>query len=275
MNIYHRIKQTLQKTVWPYGSVGKIVRGHLKGYKFIITENSGWSPIFGRWEPESHELFKHLVQKGQTVFDLGANNGIHSLLFSHLTGPSGKIYVFEPLPENIDEIKKNCSLNQVGNITIVEAAVGNHDGTVKFFLGLLNKQGSIAGIGRESGKEVEVKLISLKSFINNGNIKPDFIKIDIEGAESDALAGMGELIGSLQPVFFIELHTPEQDRKVGDIFMNQNYTLFRQVSDRNKQELGIPYLEKISDLSLIYPHPKGIWGTIIAIPNNHSFFSKS
>ncbi len=106
----------------------------------------------------------------------------------------------------------------------------------------------------------------MKTFIVNEGVKPDFLKIDIEGGEADALEGMGDLINELKPIFFIELHTPEQDRKVGKIFMENNYHLYRQVHARKAGNYDAPYLEKIKDLSLGYPHPDGIWGTVVALP---------
>lgn len=266
MSLFSNIKQGIQRTIWPSGTVARIFSGHLKGYKFIVSENSGWSPIFGRWEPESHRLFASMIKPGQTVFDLGANNGIHSLLFSKLVGNGGKVFAFEPLPENIAEIEKNCSVNGISNITVVPAAVSDRDGDATFYLGQVNKQGSLVGIGKQTGKEVAVKLTTLKTFIEREKVKPDFLKIDIEGAESSALRGFGDMIGNIKPVFFIELHTPEQDEKVGKILQRYNYKAYRLVEKPVQSDLSIPYLEKIKDLNRIYPDPDGIWGTILAIP---------
>ena len=266
MNPFTKIRQDIQRTIWPYGTVAKIFRGYLKGYKFIVSENSGWSPILGRWEPESHRIFARMIKPGQTVFDLGANNGIHSLLFAKLVGNTGKVFAFEPLPENIAEIEKNSTLNGISNIKVVRAAVSDKDGTATFYLGRYNKQGSIVGIGSQTGQEVEVRLITLKTFIEKEKIKPDFVKIDIEGAESSALAGFGSLIEQCKPVFFIELHTPEQDEKVGKILQQYNYDVYRLTEKSVDNTLGIPFLEKIKDLNRIHPHPDGIWGTVLALP---------
>jgi FkbM family methyltransferase len=265
MKVYQRLKKIIQKSLWPYGSVAAVLRGRLKGYKFIITENSGWSPILGRYEPECHEVFSYFIKSGQTVFDLGANNGIHSLLFSKLAGNAGKVYAFEPLPDNIQEIRKNCSLNGISNIEIIDAAVGSHNGSVEFYLGGLSKEGSIVTKASATGKTIEVKLMTLETFITTHAIMPDFIKIDIEGAESDALQGLGDIIKTIKAVFFIELHTPEQDRKVGDILSRLNFDLY-QLSDHNDNQTGIPYLRKVTNPSLTYPIPGGVWGTIVAIP---------
>lgn len=133
MSLITKMKQGLQKAIWPSGTVATIQRGHLKGLKFVITDNLGWSPILGRWEPESHEVFARVIKPGQTVFDLGANNGIHSLLFSKLVGEKGRVIAFEPLPGNVEELRKNYGLNNITNIRVVQSAVGSYDGEITFF----------------------------------------------------------------------------------------------------------------------------------------------
>lgn len=271
MSLFAKVKRIIQSVFWPVGTAALIRRGYLKGYKFQVSENSGWSPILGRWEPECQKVFSAVIAKGATVFDLGANNGIHSLLFSKLVGENGKVVAFEPLEDNVKEIEKNCSLNNISNIQIVRAAVGKENGMLTFHLGLHSKQGSLLGIGRESGKELKVKVVTLDSFISEHKLKPDFLKIDIEGAESDALMGFSGTISSIQPMLFIELHNPEQDKKVGAFLKEHSYLAFRlneRVKDTN---LRIPYLEQIKEFNQVYPHPDGIWGTILAVP--HSKFS--
>ena len=112
------------------------------------------------------------------VYDLGANNGLHSLLFANLVGSNGRVFSFEPLKSNCDEIKENLSLNNIGNVEIVNAAVGDSNGETTFYLGQHDKQGSVVGIGLQTGKEEKVKIITLDSFIDreinllvNGEVK--------------------------------------------------------------------------------------------------------
>ncbi|MBC7850502.1 MAG: FkbM family methyltransferase [Chitinophagaceae bacterium] len=259
------VKKKLLGMFWPRGSKANIIRGPLKGHKFVISDNSGWSPIVGRWEPESQTLFTRVIKPGSVVYDLGANNGIHSLLFSKLVGAKGKVFSFEPLPSNCKEIMNNAALNNIDNIEVVQAAVSNQAGETVFHLGLHDKQGSLVGIGRESGNDIKVKLTTLDDFIDGGNPKPDFLKIDIEGAESLALHGFEKRVGEILPNFFIELHTPEQDEKVGQFLLKHNYKAFRLKDGVSAPELGLHDLEPIKDLTKPYPTPDGIWGTILAV----------
>lgn len=260
-----KIKNSILGTIWPIGSTAKILRGPLKGLQFRVSDNSGWSPIVGRWEPESQLLFRQLIKPGFVIYDLGANNGIHSLLYSRLTGPSGKVFSFEPLPANVEEIQQNARLNAFDNITVVQAAVSNQSGETVFHLGLHNKQGSLVGIGRESGTDITVRLLSLDDFILSGHPVPDFLKIDIEGAESMALEGFKQTTARVHPIFYIELHTPEQDKKVGAFFLEQGYHVYRQKVGARSPGLPFSNLEPVKDLTRPYPDPDGIWGNILAI----------
>lgn len=259
------LKKTILRFIWPYGSRAKILRGPLKGFKFVVSDNSGWSPIVGRWEPESQQLFQRIIPKGAVVYDLGANNGIHSLLFSRLTSSEGVVYSFEPLKTNCKEIEINAALNNATNIRIVNAAVSDQSGSMNFHLGLHDKQGSIIGIGVESGRDIVVNTVTLDDFISKGNPPPLFIKIDIEGAESTALAGFERSFDSIKPILFIELHTPTQDKKVGEFLMRHGYEAFRLQAGKFEATLQLNNLERIEDLSLPFPHSKGISGTILAM----------
>jgi FkbM family methyltransferase len=259
-----KIKYAILRTIWPVGGIATILRGYLKGQKIIISNNSGWSPIIGGWEPEGQYVFGKVIEPGNTVFDLGANNGLHSMLFAKLTGSSGSVIAFEPLPSNIEEIRRNCSLNNITNIQVVDAAVGNTDGELSFHLGDHNKQGSLVLSGEKPNPSITVRSVRLDSFIAAGNKKPDFIKIDIEGAESDALLGMAVSLPEIKPILFIELHNPEQDGKVGQFLMSNNYRAFR-VKKQGSSYAHPVRVEEIEDLGRTHPDPKGIWGTVLAV----------
>jgi len=266
MQIALNLKKNIQNLIWPLGGTALIRRGYLKGYKFQVSENSGWSPILGSWEPECQAVFANIIFEGSTIFDLGANNGIHSLLFSKLVGTRGQVIAFEPLAENVREVEKNCELNNINNIRVIKNAIGKENGKLSFFFGHHNKQGSLIQDANTQNKvKITVEVITLDSFIEKNRIIPDFIKIDIEGAESDALVGFSENIQKIQPIMFIELHNPEQDKKVGEFLQLHHYLAFRINKEVKRSNFRIPYIEQVTDLNQTYPNPNGMWGTILAI----------
>jgi FkbM family methyltransferase len=262
ITILEFMKQHILNALWPLGKKATILMGHLRGFKYIVTENSAWSPIFGRYETDTQAMLSSVVKPGMVVYDLGANAGIHSLLFSKLTTPNGIVFCFEPLPSNCAEIHSNLLLNDLKNVRVVCAAVGESAGKAKFKLAAHDKEGSLVGIGAQTGETIDVDVISLDRFIAEGNPVPDLIKIDIEGAESMALNGFEASIDRYKPILFIELHTPEQDKLVGDFLTRHQYKAYRRIKSRDN-DLCRNDLQLIKDLNTPYPAPEGIWGNIL------------
>ncbi len=115
----------------PAGTVIKIRRGPLRGAKWIKGSgvNGYW---LGTYEAEEQKWFAERVKNGDVVYDIGANVGIYTLLASRLVGNEGKVYAFEPLPENIEFLKKHLVLNDCRNTEVVESAVSVRSGTTHF-----------------------------------------------------------------------------------------------------------------------------------------------
>jgi hypothetical protein len=83
------VKKIIMNLFFSRGRVMKILIGPLKGYKYIVKSDTGFSSLLGRWEKESQLIYTNLIKKGDVVFDLGANFGIHSMLYSKLARRSG------------------------------------------------------------------------------------------------------------------------------------------------------------------------------------------
>lgn len=213
------------------------------------------------------KIMVNVIKEGDVAYDLGANNGLHGLLMASIVGSKGKVYNFEPFPENIEEIDLNFELNGITNYENVNAAVFSEDGTQNFEVGDHAKQGFISS--SVQSKSIEVPTVKLDSFIQKGNPGPNFIKMDIEGAEGDALKGFERSIEMYRPMMIIELHSPEQDRKVGLFLAEHNYQAFR---FDTFSELRFT---RINDLSKVFPSPDGIWGSIFCIPKEVEFESLS
>jgi FkbM family methyltransferase len=264
--ILSQAKEVLKKYVYRPGKTYTILAGPLRGYKYRVTEDAGWSPLYGGWEATSQQVYAGLIKPSFVVYDLGANVGVHALLFAKLAGPQGKVFAFEPLPQNMAAIEDFKQLNGVGNVEVVGVAASNAQGTAEFLVGKHNTQGSLVGIGCETGNTVAVKVERLDDLIKQGLPQPDFIKIDIEGAEADALEGFDERIAKSWPVFAIDLHTPEQDVRVGAFFKKHGYRLYR-VKNHDAERINRQQslLSKIEDLDLGWPNPAGVWGVIVAL----------
>lgn len=254
------LKQRLQNLIFPLGTVQKIRKGYLKGFKIRLSENSLWSPLIGNWEPAMQKIMVNVVKPGDIVYDLGANNGLHGLLMAGLVAPGGQVFNFEPFEENIGEIVENYSFNNITNYTNIQAAVSDKVGTETFSLGKHHKQGAIVQGEVTNSNNITVPVISLDAFIEKGNPGPVFIKMDIEGAEGPALHGFSKNIDKFRPLMIIELHSPEQDLMVGQFLQKHGYTAYR------FDTFAKLAFTAIKDLNKVHPDPDGIWGSIFCLP---------
>ncbi|MEA2326146.1 MAG: hypothetical protein QOE68_1105 [Thermoanaerobaculia bacterium] len=173
----------------PLQSVVRIRTGELRGCRWIAgsSTNGCW---LGTYERHMQRLFCQHIRPGATVFDVGANAGFFTLLASKLAGDSGRVYAFEPLPRNLDFLERHIRLNEPANVHVEALAVAATSGEAPFRIA---QHASMGGL-REGG-DLRVVTASLDDLIASGRVaRPDFIKMDIEGAESDALRGAKELL---------------------------------------------------------------------------------
>lgn len=148
--------------------------------------------LWGLYEPETYDLFKKIIKPGMVIVDIGAHIGYFTKIFSKLTGRSGAIYAFEADSENFKVLKKNTE--HFKNVKIFPLAVTDHTGTIDFYH-CEEKMGChsiLPNIPLDYPKtKVTVNATDLDSCLQKQNLtKIDLIKIDIEGGEAKAFAGM-------------------------------------------------------------------------------------
>ena len=237
----------------------------MKGKKYRLNKYSALAPLFGAWEKDSQRIFEAFVRNGDVVYDLGANTGIHSLHFSQLVGANGLVYAFEPMPYNLAEIALVIKLNQIKNIEIVPKAVSDRAGSFDFAVGNHTKAGSLE-VGLDSTQVVKVPVVTLDDLVALGMRAPDFLKIDIEGAEGAALEGMDRTAAEHHPSMYIELHNPEQDVRVGKFLKRHAYDVYRVRSELAVQLSGqVNFLKKVPRLDVGFPEPDGIYSLLVAV----------
>ena len=81
----------------------------------VSSKDSGMGLMLrtkGVFEPLQTKIFIKSIKKGNTVFDIGANNGYYTVLASKLVGKNGKVYAFEPDPQSLKLLYKNLKLNK-------------------------------------------------------------------------------------------------------------------------------------------------------------------
>ena len=141
-------------------------------------------------------------------------------MLSVLTGSKRKVFAFEPVTKNVFYIKRHLELNKIVNTTLIEKAVSDTIGILKFSLSSNPSQGHLSEEG-----EIEVETITLDEFIKQGNPYPDLIKMDIEGAEYLALKGSKEILKIKKPVIFLATHGYEVREKCLKLLSEFDYKI--------------------------------------------------
>jgi FkbM family methyltransferase len=153
----------------------------------------------GKYEPLVVETLNHRLHEGMVVLDVGAHLGYHTMLAARLVGPAGRVWAFEPDAGNRLFLGRNIEANHLGDrVNVVPMAVGRASGSVTLHRAG-NDSGSSTIVGTDiatgaTADDVRVDLTTLDSWAAKNNWPAvNLIKMDIEGGEPDALAGMAEL----------------------------------------------------------------------------------
>jgi FkbM family methyltransferase len=172
--------------------------------RFISSDLAG-SGIF---EPFETELVQIEIRPGDVVLDVGANIGYYTLMFARLVGPQGKVYAFEPDPENFALLEENVRLNGHGNVVLVNKAVSDKTGTGRLYL-CEDNQGDHRTYDSADGRpHVAIETVDLDRYFQTYSGRIDFIKMDIQGSEYAAIAGMKGLLKRLGHVKLISEFWP-------------------------------------------------------------------
>lgn len=101
------------------------------GPRLPLTHVQGHGLVRGTLEPGVQEALRRHVGRGAVVFDVGANLGFFALLAGRLTGPSGRVVAFEPLPESAAVAREHARLNRLEQVVVHECAVGDRSGSAR------------------------------------------------------------------------------------------------------------------------------------------------
>ena len=174
-----------------------------KNLDLVMPENDHQTKMicnYGLYERSLCFILREFSLNEKNIFfDVGANIGFFSLLFTKLS-QSGIALSFEPCTEIRNILEENKKNNHADSIKIFPLAVGKKSSD-----GFLSLNQFDTGETRFSSNEGEkVKIISLHEFIENTNLFPNILKIDIQGYEIDALSGLLPSLGERKPFIFFE-----------------------------------------------------------------------
>jgi len=185
--------------VWAYGDV------------------MGWTMLNGSLRKASNQMtdwqfISGYLQPGMIVFDIGANQGLYSLLASRYVGSEGRVYAFEPASTEFAKLKRNILANGGSNVILEHSAVGSYEGNTEFYL-CLSGRGSYSSrrppaedVRKAAKQRVQVPMVTLDRYFAENHLSScDFIKVDVEGGERDVLRGAAHVLTHQRPLVMCEL----------------------------------------------------------------------
>jgi FkbM family methyltransferase len=213
----------------PRGAVLHVRSGPLQGARWVAgsSVHGCW---LGTYERDKALAVMGAIRPGGVAYDVGANAGYYTLLLSRRVGPEGRVVAFEPLPGNLASLLRNIELNEVTNTTVFASAVSAADGWVGFQPGANNAVGHL-GSGAD---QLRVATVSLDAAISRGLPPPDLVKMDVEGAEADVLAGASVLLAMRRTTWFVSLHGAGPREACVGLLRSSGYEL----TDVAGQQLG-------------------------------------
>jgi FkbM family methyltransferase len=181
-----------------------VVGGPLRGARMrldLATHKAYWA---GRYEPELQRAIAAIDLQGRTAWDVGAHIGFFTLL---LARRAERVLAVEANPETAARLRRNVELNHAP-VDVIEAAVAGAPGTVRFDArsGEESAESSIATHGSR-----EVRAVTLDELLAEHGT-PAFVKLDVEGAELDALRAAPQLLAA-RPAIACEVHGGDEQRR--------------------------------------------------------------
>jgi FkbM family methyltransferase len=157
------------------------------------------------------------VDHPRCVVDVGANIGVFSLYQSMLKRAE-QVIAFEPSPEVFSRLMQNIELNDIKNVRVVNAAVGNESGTLSFSESRISANSKVSEIGA-----LKVTCVRLDDELRDVS-RIDILKIDTEGYETHVLRGAGETLKKTERIA-VEIHYPGERQEIEAILLPMGFSL--------------------------------------------------
>jgi len=207
------IGRFLTGKVLPKGIAYPIILGPLKGFRFILGaaagEGCGATVFINQLEREQSQTFIAKVKPGMVFFDVGANVGYYTLLGSRLVAENGIVVSVEPIVRNLSYLWQHIEKNGLKNVIVLPMACSDiASGIEGLSFGINSAEGRLSTLLNSDSKiDTWTSVVTLDLISQQTGLKPDVIKIDVEGAEMKVLSGAKETISGFRPKIFLSVHS--------------------------------------------------------------------
>ena len=181
------------------------------------------------------------LKPGHVFFDVGAHHGWVSMWTLPLIGKEGSVVSFEPSPANLSVLEWHLRKNKFSQWTIIPKAVSDVDAEAEeFFLvdtgdsPMNSLTTGIPGTPLMDGRNIRktsIQTITLDTFYGESRLRPDLVKIDVEGAELLVLRGAAKLLEASRPTIILAVHPywlpkGQSTRQIFEFLTEHGYTMY-------------------------------------------------
>lgn len=182
--------------------------------------------MYGEYGEHEVQLFTQIVKPGDTVVEVGANIGAHTVPLAKLAGAHGHVHAFEPQPVIFQNLCANIALNSLLNVHTYSQAAGSANGRAALPAVDYTKPGNFGGIElQHQGQGITVPVVRLDDIlIDLPRLR--LLKLDVEGWEQSVLEGAPNLIARHRPIIYLENDRIDQSQSLIEHIQTLGYRLW-------------------------------------------------
>jgi FkbM family methyltransferase len=186
---------------------GLTLQTRIHGHKVYFDPGTdiGWRLLReGQFEHKEIELCRTFLNSRSVVIDIGANIGLHTVAFSSMAN-EGLVFAVEASPQTFRWLLRTTE--GLSNVVPLDVAMGSSNGITEFFVA---EDNAYSGL-RDTGRKTLMRVVRVPCYTADHALLPllprkvDMVKIDVEGLETEVLAGMSTLLEQSRPVVFCEI----------------------------------------------------------------------
>lgn len=186
---------------WKYGRIMRYTND------MYIGDSVG---LYGEYAHGEMELYKQLLNPGDTVIEVGANIGSLTIPIAQHIGNNGRVYAFEPQRITFQVLCGNVVLNNLCNVWTYNQGVGREHKKVKIYGGLFEGNNGAFQISKSPG-DYEIAIVTLDEYNFE---RCDLLKVDAEGMDSEIIQGAENLIKRCQPYVVMEANYTRAGKEI-------------------------------------------------------------